>query len=811
MVQKRIEKSRVVNKDKLQQLTMEMRKNLNNTQQLIVKKCDAIENDFKSSLKEKLSALELYSTNLNNKTSSKLTQDFDNFSEGLVDFTNDIKFTVADVNDKLHDLQLDVENLDSYSNKALADLNTLYKKSSAHSAKKYKDLEQRQHDAINDMHTVKGTLAKLETQSDVTTKSLQNLNLSDQLVAAESRMNTAVAEIKSNINNQLLDVIKRDEYVSNTTEIKTAMDKLASSQEQLETDFVQYQFDIEDNFAMFGIDMNETVLDLRSLMESAFQEEIARTETLLTDEITNKLNKLNDNMKKFSDVSSMGANELRGLIESEIVELQVKVSDIVERTNIFKNDVTNTHVTINEKISDIEKREQSYEANLLDISNGLELSKSSFSDFRLRSSQKMALNVEKLEGQDQAIRDILETVSGFEWKLSESSEKVTQNENKILEAGVTRLDNKNNIQGLLKQHTVDREHIVKQRARLQKSQEQLELHADKLDTIILQVTTAESAIARLARLDGKIKKNTETDEKIKTLINSMTKNITEYSRVHRRDMTDMLSKFDSNSNYLDNRITSEINEVAKSTVRNAKDIIKTSKDLTAQEEATATIIDSRLTEDETKLSMLNEQFNKRKLEVQQTITSMGITQKDLLTMTEILTETSRQLSQEFKNLDMKTDKKTQILEDKLSLPIDIQKKKHASLEQLVVSELERLENRFGTLKNSQQILNTTLSRLGSTVITHEGQVLKSMENNRRIFGQLGKQMNTMEVRKIQSETLINELENDMDRMMKIDLPKFKANFEKAFKNVCFFVIVQKLNYSKYHISLRAREAHLFRV
>lgn len=108
-------------------------------------------------------------------------------------------------------------------------------------------------------------------------------------------------------------------------------------------------------------------------------------------------------------------------------------------------------MTIFGKLSDIEQREQSYQTSLLDLSNQIVLSKSSFSDFRLRSSQKMALNEENIESQDQAIKDLLETISGFEWKLSESNEKLTLNANQIAEESEQTAENRQNIQGLLKE------------------------------------------------------------------------------------------------------------------------------------------------------------------------------------------------------------------------------------------------------------------------------------------------------------------------------------------------------------------------
>lgn len=250
---------------------------------------------------------------------------------------------------------------------------------------------------------------------------------------------------------------------------------------------------------------------------------------------------------------------------------------------------------------------------------------------------------------------------------------------------------------------------------MQKSQEQLDLHSDQFDKVDLQIATAESSINRLSRLDSKINRNAENIDKAQDALNTIRRNVTDNSRTTRRDIDDILSKFDSNSEYLENRINAEITEIQKLTVRNAKEIVKVSADLTGKVESTATIIDSRLTEDESKLANLQGTFEQRRFKIDDSILAIITAQGDQSTMTEILTETSRKLAGELRNLAIKTDKETQILEDKLSLPIGIQQKKTASLEQLVISEIEKLETNVEAVKESSEALNSTLTRLSSRV------------------------------------------------------------------------------------------------
>ena len=148
-----------------------------------------------------------------------------------------------------------------------------------------------------------------------------NSAMSDQLAASETRINEIIENLKTEMEDTM---VKQSGIQSNLSGLHGAVENLSFSQEKLESDFVQYQFDVEDEISMSNLAMNETLLDMRAIMEQSFMEKIGETEGILIDQITKKMNTLKDNMKKFSDVSSLGANELRSLIESEILELQVK-------------------------------------------------------------------------------------------------------------------------------------------------------------------------------------------------------------------------------------------------------------------------------------------------------------------------------------------------------------------------------------------------------------------------------------------------------------------------------------------------------
>ena len=479
----------------------------------------------------------------------------------------------------------------------------------------------------------------------------------------------------------------------------------------------------------------------------------------------------------------MGASTNKSIPKYNGSHSIAKVSNIEEHSRVFQSDMKNENIEISTKLTDVEDREQSYQSSLLELSNEIELAKSSFVEFKHKMSQNVALNDENIQNHDDAIKDILETASELEWQVTECRDKSKSNEQQLKEFAETSLDNKNHIQGLLNQHTSDREHILKQRQHLQKVQEELDIQKDKMDGMALQLNQAETTIEKNSRFDSVLRKQAENAQTVRTLVRNLSNNVTEVSRRQNQDFEEIISKFDSYSVYFDNKVKSEITALEKNAGAFEKRFLASWNELEAKVDASANIIDSRMTDDETRSKNLRNELEQLKEIMSSNFAEFDTSQSELQTMTEILVETNRKISDELRKLELKSDKATQILEDKLTLPISIQQKKQASIEQLVVSELERLELEQKTMKAEQEFLNETLVELGMLVKTHDRQVLKSMESNRRIFGQLGKQMNTIEVRTIQTESLVGQVERDMDKIVKLDLTKLKANFEKAFKYV----------------------------
>lgn len=103
--------------------------------------------------------------------------------------------------------------------------------------------------------------------------------------------------------------------------------EVRESLSRLESDFVNFEFVIDDELVPQLMMLNETMQDIEDEIQSTVPDSVQRIEHLLMDEIENKFKKINDNMQKFSDVSSLSANELRGLFESELLQLHSKLSN----------------------------------------------------------------------------------------------------------------------------------------------------------------------------------------------------------------------------------------------------------------------------------------------------------------------------------------------------------------------------------------------------------------------------------------------------------------------------------------------------
>ena len=478
------------------------------------------------------------------------------------------------------------------------------------------------------------------------------------------------------------------------------------------------------------------------MLENGFEEQLDSTKQFLTFEINNKLHIMNENMKKFSDVSALGANELRNLFESEILELQVKVGDIEENRKMFENMVKNNQMENGRKFTDIIDREEAYQKMFLELSNEYELGKSAFSEFKLKTSQKISSNTEKSQNNDLALKDVLESIStlkfsedGFTKKLEEQNLEI-ENLKKSAKATVE------NFKGISAQHSTDKQNILKNREHLKKVQDQLDQHSDRFQSVSKSLNENLGKINSLPKIEKTVRLNSDNIEHMK-------KNLAVGLDGLEKDLDTLEEKTENIGDEI-------LADMDRKFVGQTKMIAKVARDLVTQGEHLANQIESEKTVLATEIEEQAENRRKFNVDVQRKLASatdklekIDEISTDNSNMIAILTETNRKITQEFKNLQRSTDKSSQILEDKLTLPIDIQQKKHASLEQLVLSELERVEKKVAELSLNGKSLNSTLDKLKSTVQTREMQVLKSMETNRRLYGQLGQQLNTLEVRTIQ--------------------------------------------------------------
>jgi hypothetical protein len=309
-------------------------------------------------------------------------------------------------------------------------------------------------------------------------------------------------------------------------------------------DVVQLQFDLEDEISLITSDVNDTIINLKIQLTDEFVEEIKTTENLLIVEITKRLNSMNENMKKFSDVSSMSANELRSLFESEIVNLQVIVSDMVAKSKVLEVELINKNTQVTEQFSDMENREVAYQANLLEVANGLELFKSSFSVFKNNLNQQMSGNAEKLDTQSRAVNDVFKSISAVDFKISETKNLQVETSEKLESLTDFVTVNEKKIEEFIKKHASDREHILMQKAHLKKAQDSIDSHSDKLDKI---ETDLSESLKKSDLINDEISLHSaKIDEQTNEII-SLKKKISTNSEMTENMSEEILYKMDQNS------------------------------------------------------------------------------------------------------------------------------------------------------------------------------------------------------------------------------------------------------------------------
>ena len=268
-----------------------------------------------------------------NQTHSKITSLFEPLARDFSQMETRFSASLDEINQKFDELDDSVTWLDNFAQKSVTTLTAVVNDKNSEFSTKLQKIGQSQSKFGVDLVKLSENADSFEQQLIALRANLKsNSAMSDQLAASETRINEIIENLKTEMEDTM---VKQSGIQSNLSGLHGAVENLSFSQEKLESDFVQYQFDVEDEISMSNLAMNETLLDMRAIMEQSFMEKIGETEGILIDQITKKMNTLKDNMKKFSDVSSLGANELRSLIESEILELQVK-AEMWERGNFDK-------------------------------------------------------------------------------------------------------------------------------------------------------------------------------------------------------------------------------------------------------------------------------------------------------------------------------------------------------------------------------------------------------------------------------------------------------------------------------------------
>ena len=198
----------------------------------------------------------------------------------------------------------------------------------------------------------------------------QNQHFSKQIGDLHAQFDNLPEQIRKTVNKQVKDVAAQiDSAEQALNELTNQISSQGEQVSQLEADFVNFEFLIDDEINPQMAMLNESLVTIEETIENTIPTSVHRIEHLLMDEIENKFRKINDNMQKFSDVSSLSANELRSLFESQLLQLHSQMSnqEAKQEAQLIKQKSFNEKAVSN--MQSLEEKTKLHEITISDMSS----------------------------------------------------------------------------------------------------------------------------------------------------------------------------------------------------------------------------------------------------------------------------------------------------------------------------------------------------------------------------------------------------------------------------------------------------------
>ena len=213
-------------------------------------------------------------------------------------------------------------------------------------------------------------VTKPQVEKAIELQTSQNEQFSNDLNDIKSKFTSLPDQMRRMIGKQLRELSQQIEKAEKS--LDQVNERLSSQTEQvgqLEADFVNFEFVIDDEIMPQMLMLNESLVTIEEEIENTIPTSVHRIEHLLMDEIENKFKKINDNMQKFSDVSSLSANELRSLFESQLLQIHSQLSnqDAKQQAQMSKQTAFNEKTT--SYITSLEEKTKLHETTIGDMSS----------------------------------------------------------------------------------------------------------------------------------------------------------------------------------------------------------------------------------------------------------------------------------------------------------------------------------------------------------------------------------------------------------------------------------------------------------
>ncbi|CAG5095849.1 Oidioi.mRNA.OKI2018_I69.XSR.g14367.t1.cds [Oikopleura dioica] len=571
----------------------------------------------------------------------------------------------------------------------------------------------------NDISKISSAVQEAKTQTETITFLTDDLAsraskyehaselLKSSLIDIERKIDDGIASSEDSIEIMSERIDELEKTASTTANLSAKVADIKEEQDKLEGQLIDMSFLIEDDLTTF----NNSINVMKTQMSHSLSSKIQYLKESLSGEMSTKMNILSENLRKVN-TTSMTASELRSLLETKILQQQVGQKNLEDKLAVIEDHVARVNSRQTTDYESLKTSVSNLDSKLLDASNRAEQALSIVSQKTAEITEKLEMNKELYDRHQESIDRMSSKSVKFEDYLRERKSVVTQIESSLVTL-------KSDVSGLIDSHAMERKQMMQQRQIIMKltdNYEDLRIELTELDDdlrpqseqLFKSIRSVESRVLNLAT------NVTQVDRTHQNSMNIISGRVAQLQEQINSNMEQTLRGQTDNSEYVDKKFGQLLHKVDRQGQR-----------LAASE--------GKSLEHAKELGFLASDIKK----IQEDSTST-------LALVFKLANKSNEIEKLTKVNSDELEKRTQILHDKLIVPINHQAGKHSALEQLLVAEIEKIELSVQSILRGEALLNSTVTALGERTRNNEAIFSNSMEANRNFHMSINSRITSIE-------------------------------------------------------------------